>query len=104
MDELGLHKTWQGLRLLAVDGSSMHLPLEDPLARHFGTNNGLPVARVSVLQDLPSDQALHTLLITPDVDERSCASMLLTTVRFCLTEAIPPTGSLLSYSAVNSNS
>ena len=31
MDELGLHKTWQGLRLLAVDGSSMHLPLEDRL-------------------------------------------------------------------------
>ncbi len=75
MDELGLHKTWQGLRLLAVDGSSMHLPLEDPLARHFGTHNGLPVARVSVLQDLLSDQALHTLLITPDVDERGCASM-----------------------------
>lgn len=75
MDELGLHKTWQGLRLLAVDGSSMHLPLEDPLARHFGTHNGLPVARVSVLQDLLSDQALHTLLVTPDVDERSCAGM-----------------------------
>ena len=27
-------------------------PLEDPLARHFGTHSGLPVARVSVLQDL----------------------------------------------------
>ena len=75
MNELGLHKTWQGLRLLAVDGSSMHLPLEDPLARHFGTHNGLPVARVSVLQDLLSDQTLHALLITPDVDERGCASM-----------------------------
>jgi hypothetical protein len=75
MDELGLQKTWQGLRLLAVDGSSMHLPLEDPLARHFGTHNGLPVARVSVLQDLLSEQTLHTLLITPDVDERGCAGM-----------------------------
>ena len=57
----------------------MHLPLEDPLARHFGTHNGLPVARVSVLMDLLSDQALHTLLITPDVDQRGCASMPLTT-------------------------
>jgi len=75
MDELGLHKTWQGLRLLAVDGSSMHLPLEDSLARHFGTHNGLPVARVSGLMDLMSQLALHTLLITPDVDERSCAGM-----------------------------
>ena len=75
MDELGLQKTWQGLRLLAVDGSSMHLPLEDPLARHFGTHNGLPVARVSVLQDLLSEQTLHTLLITPNVDERGCAGM-----------------------------
>ena len=75
MEELGLHKTWQGLRLLAVDGSGMHLPLEDSLARHFGTHNGLPVARVSVLQDLLSEQALHTLLVTSDVDERGCASM-----------------------------
>jgi hypothetical protein len=80
MGELGLHKIWQGLRLLAVDGSSMHLPLEDSLARHFGTRNGLPVARVSVLQDLLSDQTLDTLLITSDVDERSCTSILLTTV------------------------
>lgn len=75
MDELGLHKTWQGMRLLAVDGSRMHLPLEEPLARHFGTKNGLPVARVSALMDLLSNQALHTLLITPDVDERGCAGM-----------------------------
>ena len=35
----------------------------------------MPVARVSVLMDLLSDQALHTLLITPNVDERGCASM-----------------------------
>lgn len=75
MAELGLHATWQGLRLLAVDGSSMHLPLEEALARHFGTHNGLPVARVSVLMDLLSEQTLHTLLITPDVDERGCAGM-----------------------------
>ena len=37
------------------------------------------MARVSVLQDLLSDQALHTLLITPDVDERGWAGMYLTT-------------------------
>ena len=71
MEELGPRKARQGLRLLAVDvsGSTMHLPLEDSLARHFGTHNGLPVARVSVLKDLLSGQALHTVLITPDVDE-----------------------------------
>jgi len=69
MDELARHKTWQGLRLLAVDGASMHLPLEGSLARHFGTDNGLSVARVSVVLMGPmSQQALHTLLNTPDVD------------------------------------
>lgn len=108
MAELGLHATWQGLRLLAVDGSGMHLPLEDALARHFGTHNRLPVARVSVLQDLLADQALHTLLITPDVDERSCAGMHLEHAPdnslMLLSGAIPLTGSLLSCSAASSSS
>jgi hypothetical protein len=28
IDSLGLRQTWRGLRVLAVDGSSVHLPLE----------------------------------------------------------------------------
>lgn len=75
LDQLGLRHTWCGLRLLGVDGSSIHLPLEPDLGRHFGLHSGLPVARLSMLYDLCDGQSLHSLLITPDVDERGCAAL-----------------------------
>ncbi|ABC28929.1 protein containing transposase DDE domain [Hahella chejuensis KCTC 2396] len=68
-------QTWQGMRLLAIDGSTVHLPLEDALARHFGAHSGFPVARLSVLLDIADNQALHNLIVTPDIDERGCAAM-----------------------------
>ena len=75
LDELGLRSTWCGLRLLGVDGSGVHLPLEQPLENFFGSHSELPVARLSMLYDLCDQQTLHGLLITPDVDERGCAAM-----------------------------
>jgi hypothetical protein len=75
LDALGLRQTWRGLRLLAIDGSTVHLPLEPSLAEQFGRHSGHPVARLSLLYDLCDQQTLHGLLITPEVDERGCAAL-----------------------------
>lgn len=73
LDAQGLRRQWRGLRLLSIDGSSVHLPLEVEQARHFGTHQGLPVARLSQLIDLGDGQALHSLLVSSDTCERGCA-------------------------------
>jgi hypothetical protein len=41
-----------------VDGSSVHLPLEQPLESFFGCHSELPVARLSMLYDLCDQQTL----------------------------------------------
>jgi len=51
------------------------LPLEDVLSRQFGTHCDVPVARLSVLLDVGDNQVLHSLMVTPDIDERGCAAM-----------------------------
>jgi len=73
LDAQGLRYRWRGLRLLGIDGSSVHLPLEDRQASHFGTHQGLPVARLSQLIDLGDGQTLHSLLVSPTICERGCA-------------------------------
>lgn len=75
LDQMSPRRTWCGLRLLGVDGSSVHLPLEQRLENRFGRHSGLPVARLSMLYDLCDHQTLHGLLVTPDVDERGCAAL-----------------------------
>ena len=75
IDQYHLRRTWRHFRLLAVDGSSVHLPLEKKLERCFGTHDDLPVGRASVLYDTLDGQALHSLLVTPDLGERACAAM-----------------------------
>jgi hypothetical protein len=75
LEQFDLHPTWHGLRLLAIDGSDCHLPLEEAQARFFGTHQALPVARLSTLYDVLSAQTLHGLAITQVVDERSCAEL-----------------------------
>jgi hypothetical protein len=34
------YKTWQGFRLCAIDGTSIRLPNEPDIIRHFGQHNG----------------------------------------------------------------
>ena len=76
IDHFHLRRTWRHFRLLAVDGSSVHLPLEKKLERCFGTHDDLPVGRASVLYDTLDGQVLHT----PDVGERARAAMHLEAV------------------------
>ncbi|XOZ35151.1 IS4 family transposase [Halomonadaceae bacterium KBTZ08] len=75
LDQQRLRRRWQGLRLLGVDGSMVHLPLASHQAQHFGSHSGLPVARLSTLYDLCDNQTLHGLLVPTDVDERGCAAL-----------------------------
>lgn len=87
IDRLGPRPTWRGLRVLAVDGSTLHLPLEPALEHFFGTHQNLPMARVSSLYDVLDGQTLHSLLVPLCVDERGCAQLHL--------EAVPPDSLLL---------
>jgi Transposase DDE domain len=75
LDSLGLRQTWRGLRVLAVDGSSVHLPLEPAMMTFFGSHCELPVARLSVLHDVADGQTLHSLIVPPEVGERDCAHL-----------------------------
>lgn len=75
IDSLGLRQTWRGLRLLAVDGSGVHLPLEPAMTRSFGSHSGFPVARLSMLYDVVDGQTLHNLIVTPELGERDCANL-----------------------------
>ena len=52
--------TWHGMRLLAVDGSQCHLPLEDVQAQFYGARleGQQPVARLSSLYDVLNKQIL----------------------------------------------
>lgn len=43
------YRTWHGLRLLAVDGSTTPLPVTTEIINHFGLWHGSPVARVNCL-------------------------------------------------------
>lgn len=75
LDSLGLRQTWRGLRVLAVDGSSVHLPLEPAMMSFFGSHCELPVARLSVLHDVADGQTLHSLIVPPELGERDCAHL-----------------------------
>ena len=75
IDQLGLRQRWQGLQVLAIDGSSVHLPLESGMHRAFGTHCGHPVARLSELYDVNDQQSLHSLIVSPGLSERDCAHL-----------------------------
>lgn len=75
IDNLGLRQTWRGLRLLAVDGSTVHLPLEPAITRFFGSHCDFPVARLSILHDIADGQTLHSLIVPSEVGERDCAHL-----------------------------
>jgi hypothetical protein len=51
------YTTWQGYRLIGVDGSTVQLPESDEIRREFGCSanqcgQGMPLGRVSVAYDL----------------------------------------------------
>ncbi|MBV2205745.1 MAG: IS4 family transposase [Pseudomonas sp.] len=75
IDSLGLRQTWRGLRILAVDGSTVHLPLEPAMTRFFGSHCEFPVARLSMLYDVADGQTLHSLIVPSEVGERDCAHL-----------------------------
>lgn len=75
IDSLGLRQMWRGLRVLAVDGSTVHLPLEPAITRFFGSHSEFPVARLSALYDVADGQTLHSLIVPVEVGERDCAHL-----------------------------
>lgn len=69
-------KTFKGLRVLAVDGSTIRLPVSDELYKEYGaitTANSIPMARASVLFDVLNDVAIHAVLRRCFTSERDMA-------------------------------
>lgn len=82
--DLGLRDNlWRGLRLLAMDGSTLRLPKGSPeIAAHFGgleSRHGtfLPMARMSYLYEVRTGLILAAQLSPLEVGERSQAHELL---------------------------
>ena len=75
IDCFGLRQKWRGLRVLAMDGSTVHLPLESTMATFFGSHSGFPMARLSTLYEVADGQTLHSLIVPLTVGERDCAHL-----------------------------
>lgn len=75
-------KSWCGLRLLAIDGSALHLPFDDSCETWFGGQNDMPMARWSQLYDVLDQQVLHSACAPYSLDERSLAELHLAHVPF----------------------
>jgi hypothetical protein len=72
-------RTWFGLRLLAIDGSTTRLPMEPAIAQHFGVWNGRqgepsPVARVSQLFDVLNKITVDAIIKPKCIGERELAA------------------------------
>ena len=76
-------RTWYGFRLLALDGSTIRLPITDDISQHFGVWKGRqgapsPMARVSQLFDVLNKITIDAI-IKPKCDgerELACQHML----------------------------
>lgn len=57
-------KLFKGLRVLSIDGSTIHLPFSKQLAQHYGTykSDDLILGRVSVMYDVLNDILIDGLL------------------------------------------
>gem|GEM_PF-4866428 len=68
---------WHGLRVLAVDGSTLHLPPSASVLQAFGGqpqgDRILPMARYSQLLDVGSGLSWHTLVVPYVIGEGACA-------------------------------
>ena len=81
-EQAAVLSTWQGFRLLAIDGTTLRLPNVKEIRQHFGERSGgqgtpCPIARMSELYD-PLNKLTISAILTPiDVDERNHAHQLL---------------------------
>jgi hypothetical protein len=71
--------TWNGFRLLAIDGSTTRLPQIKAIAEHFGVwhvRQGLPsaMARVSQLFDVLNKITIDAIIFPKDTGERELAA------------------------------
>ena len=78
--------TWNGFRLLAIDGSLTRLPLIDAIAEHFGVwgvrqGDPSPMARVSQLFDVLNKTTVDALIYPKGSGERTLAAQHLLKIR-----------------------
>jgi hypothetical protein len=69
------YKSWYGLRLLAVDGSSNQLPNSAEIVEHFGLWGLSPVARVSQMFDVLNGITVDALIGPKEKGEREFAAL-----------------------------
>jgi hypothetical protein len=68
------YQTWYGLRLRAVDGSTVQLPDAPDIVAHFGRWGSMPLARVSQLFDPLNKVTVEALIGPKDLGEREYAA------------------------------
>lgn len=68
------YHTWCGLRLWAVDGSTVQLPETADIVAHFGLWGAKPLARVSQLFDVLNKVTIDALIGLKDQGEREYAA------------------------------
>lgn len=70
-------KTFKGLRVLAIDGSTVRLPASKELYEIYGNNNlpitGIPLAQTSVMFDVLNGLTLHASINPYNTGERKLA-------------------------------
>jgi len=71
--------TWQGLNLLAIDGSTARLPRIKEIAKHFGVwhskgGTECPIARVSQMFDVLNNISIDAVISPKSVGERELAA------------------------------
>lgn len=73
-------KLFKGMRVCAIDGSTIRLPENDELYKEFGAQVqngnkiiGVPLAKTSVLYDVLNEMMLHTTLVHYNTSEKKMA-------------------------------
>ena len=72
-------RTWFGFRLLAIDGSTVRLPMEKAITEHFGVWNGRqgapsPMARLSQIFDVLNNLTIDAIIKPKHIGERELAA------------------------------
>ena len=75
-------ETWHGFRLLAIDGTTLRLPKEEEIRKHFGERSGgngspCPIGRMSELYDPLNKHTISSILTPIRIDERYHAHRLI---------------------------
>ena len=74
--------TWQGLRILAIDGTTLRLPKVEEIRQHFGERSGgkgspCPIGRMSELYDPLNKLTISGILTPINIGERDHAHQLM---------------------------